>query len=50
MTFVSNHADEFGYDSQDNEDMMTNADIKRQGQMLMDQKKNKKRARGRQKK
>ncbi|XP_038063526.1 coiled-coil domain-containing protein 151-like [Patiria miniata] len=43
-------SDDFGYDSQDNEDMMTNADIKREGQMLMDQKKNKKRARGRRKK
>ena len=42
-------SDDFGYDSQDNEEMKTNADIKRQGQSLMDQK-NKKRTRGRRKK
>ncbi|XP_022085215.1 coiled-coil domain-containing protein 151-like [Acanthaster planci] len=46
----SNDSDDFGYDSQDNEDMMTNADIKHQGQVLMDQKKTKKRARARRKK
>ncbi|XP_071949095.1 outer dynein arm-docking complex subunit 3-like [Antedon mediterranea] len=37
--------DDFGYDSQDNEDMLTNNDIKLQGQVLMDQRKLKKRAR-----
>ncbi|XP_041481893.1 outer dynein arm-docking complex subunit 3-like [Lytechinus variegatus] len=36
-------SDEFGYDSQDNEDMLTNADIKRQGQNLMNAKKSKRR-------
>eukprot|EP00057_Strongylocentrotus_purpuratus_P008210 XP_011662684.1 PREDICTED: coiled-coil domain-containing protein 151 isoform X2 [Strongylocentrotus purpuratus] len=34
-------SDEYGYDSQDNEDMLTNADIKRQGQNLMNAKKSK---------
>ncbi|XP_071802430.1 outer dynein arm-docking complex subunit 3-like [Asterias amurensis] len=43
-------SDDFGYDSQDNEEMMTNADIKKEGQNLLEQKKNKKRARGRRKK
>ncbi|XP_071495904.1 outer dynein arm-docking complex subunit 3-like [Diadema antillarum] len=38
-------SDEFGYDSQDNEDMMTSSDIKRQGQNLMNAKKSKRRTR-----
>ena len=38
-------SDDFGYDSQDNEDMLTASDIKRQGQNLMDSRKNKKRGR-----
>ncbi|XP_033104330.1 coiled-coil domain-containing protein 151-like [Anneissia japonica] len=42
---VSYPDDEFGYDSQDNEDMLTNNDIKLQAQLLMDQKKFKKRTR-----
>lgn len=39
--------DGFGYDSQDNEEMMTNADIKKQGQQLMDFKRNKRRTKKR---
>ncbi|XP_072016422.1 outer dynein arm-docking complex subunit 3-like [Amphiura filiformis] len=38
-------SDDFGYDSQDNEDMQTASDIKRQGQNLMDSRKTKKRGR-----
>ncbi|PIK35614.1 putative coiled-coil domain-containing protein [Apostichopus japonicus] len=40
-------SDGFGYDSQDNEEMMTNADIKKQGQQLMDFKRNKRRTKKR---